>query len=200
MKNPLHYQSTEYDCGPTSLVNAFMYLFDREVLPPELIHKIYQMGTDRYGASCHANRGGTTRHSMHYIADWFNTYAEVTHFPVECRYISGPCVNLSPDGEIASCLKDGGVAVVRCFLDCDHYILLTGLEGSYVKVFDPYFEEDGTYDGTDIQMVSGHPCEYNRLVPAAQMDLEEPGDYTFSCWTKRHAVLIRRTGDAPELI
>ncbi len=30
MKNLLIYQSTEYDCGPTTLTNAIRYLFDRE--------------------------------------------------------------------------------------------------------------------------------------------------------------------------
>ena len=36
MKNLLNYQSTEFDCGPVSLLNAFRYLFEREELPPDL--------------------------------------------------------------------------------------------------------------------------------------------------------------------
>ena len=35
MKVPLRYQMTEYDCGPTSLLNAVSYLFEREEIPPE---------------------------------------------------------------------------------------------------------------------------------------------------------------------
>ena len=35
MKNPLHYQLSEYDCGPTSMMNALAYLFEREEIPPE---------------------------------------------------------------------------------------------------------------------------------------------------------------------
>ncbi|MDI9518668.1 MAG: peptidase C39, partial [Bacillota bacterium] len=27
MKNPLSYQMSEYDCGPTAVLNALMYLF-----------------------------------------------------------------------------------------------------------------------------------------------------------------------------
>lgn len=34
MKNPLHYQLSEYDCGPTSMMNAIAYLFEREEIPP----------------------------------------------------------------------------------------------------------------------------------------------------------------------
>ena len=37
MKNPLHYQISEYDCGPTSMLNAIIYLFDRDEIPPEVI-------------------------------------------------------------------------------------------------------------------------------------------------------------------
>ena len=40
MKNPLHYQLTEYDCGPTSLLNAISFLFEREEIPPEVIRNI----------------------------------------------------------------------------------------------------------------------------------------------------------------
>ncbi len=32
MKNPLRYQMTEYDCGPTSMLNAVSYLFQREAI------------------------------------------------------------------------------------------------------------------------------------------------------------------------
>ena len=30
MKNPLHYQFSEYDCGPTTMQNAISFLFERE--------------------------------------------------------------------------------------------------------------------------------------------------------------------------
>ena len=30
MKNPLRYQLSEYDCGPTSMLNALAFLFERE--------------------------------------------------------------------------------------------------------------------------------------------------------------------------
>ena len=40
MKIPLRYQVSEYDCGPTSLLNALNYLFQREEISPELIRNI----------------------------------------------------------------------------------------------------------------------------------------------------------------
>ena len=40
MNNPLRYQVTEYDCGPTSMLNAISYLFPREEIPPEIVRNI----------------------------------------------------------------------------------------------------------------------------------------------------------------
>ena len=39
-KNPLHYQLTEYDCGPTAMLDAISYLFQREEIPPEIIRNV----------------------------------------------------------------------------------------------------------------------------------------------------------------
>ena len=43
MKNPLHYQLSEYDCGPTSMMNAIAYLFEREEIPPEASSKYHAL-------------------------------------------------------------------------------------------------------------------------------------------------------------
>ena len=40
MKIPLRYQTTEFDCGPTSLLNGISYLFEREEIPPEIIRNV----------------------------------------------------------------------------------------------------------------------------------------------------------------
>ena len=42
MKNPLRYQNTEYDCGPTTFTNALAFLYDREEIPIELLKAIYK--------------------------------------------------------------------------------------------------------------------------------------------------------------
>lgn len=46
MKISLKYQNTKYDCGPTSLVNAFAYLFEREEFPVSLLKAIYKYTLD----------------------------------------------------------------------------------------------------------------------------------------------------------
>ncbi len=40
MENPLRHQMTEYDCGPTSMLNAVSFLFPRKEIPPEIIRSI----------------------------------------------------------------------------------------------------------------------------------------------------------------
>ena len=53
MKNLLNYQTSEYDCGPVSILNGIRYLFEREEIYPDLIKFImlYCMDTMRL-ASC----------------------------------------------------------------------------------------------------------------------------------------------------
>ena len=36
-KNLLNYQTSEYDCGPVSLLNGIRYLFEREEIVPDLV-------------------------------------------------------------------------------------------------------------------------------------------------------------------
>lgn len=47
-KNPLHYQLSEYDCGPTAMLDAISYLFPREEIPPEIIRNIMLYCLDCY--------------------------------------------------------------------------------------------------------------------------------------------------------
>ena len=51
MKVPLRYQMTEYDCGPTSLLNAVSYLFPREEIPPEIVRSVMLYCLDCFGAA-----------------------------------------------------------------------------------------------------------------------------------------------------
>ena len=50
MKNPLHYQLSEYDCGPTAMLDAISYLFDREEILPEIIRNVMLYCLDCYGS------------------------------------------------------------------------------------------------------------------------------------------------------
>ena len=46
MKSPLSYQATMFDCGKTSFVDALMYLFEREEIPPQVIDYVTRVTGD----------------------------------------------------------------------------------------------------------------------------------------------------------
>jgi len=48
MKIPLRYQMTEYYCGPTSMLNAISYLFERNEIPPDVPKYIMMYCLDTY--------------------------------------------------------------------------------------------------------------------------------------------------------
>lgn len=61
MKSPLRYQFSEYDCGPTTMLNAVSYLFEREEIPPEIIRNVML-----YSLDCYSNKESQPRrHEPH---------------------------------------------------------------------------------------------------------------------------------------
>ena len=82
MKNPLHYQLSDYDCGPTTMLNAVSYLFEREDIPPEVIRNIMLYSLDCYSAEGVQGKSGTSR-----MAKMFLSISDSE----ECRNDSEPC-------------------------------------------------------------------------------------------------------------
>ena len=61
MKNLLNYQSSEYDCGPVSLINALRYLYEREEILPDIIKFIMLYCMDTYSEAGEPCKHGTSR-------------------------------------------------------------------------------------------------------------------------------------------
>ena len=139
MKNPLRYQLSEYDCGPTSLLNAMGFLFEREDIPPEIVRNIMLYCLDCYGINGESGKSGTSHMAMMFLSNWLNSFGQAGNLPISSRYISGREVNFSQNGALRDTLRRGGAAVVRLDLEGWHYVLLTGLEGNLVYLFDPYY-------------------------------------------------------------
>ena len=72
MKSPLRYQATEYDCGPTSMTNAIIYMFERNEIPPDLIRHIGQGTLDSFDENGYAGRYGTSGAAIRYFGSWLN--------------------------------------------------------------------------------------------------------------------------------
>lgn len=189
MKNPLHYQLSEYDCGPTSMLNAMSYLFRREELPPEIIRNIMLYSLDCYGADGASGKSGTSCMAMMFLANWLSGVGHAGLLPVTCRHLTGHEVHLGPTGYLCDALRRGGAAVVRLEMEGEHYVLFTGLEDGGVRLFDPYFRVE-PFPAADIRLVNDAPFSHNRVVPYAYFEGAADGLYSLGGRDDREAVIL----------
>lgn len=189
MKNPLHYQMTEYDCGPTSMLNGISYLFSREEIPPEIVRNIMLYCLDCYGSDGCCGKSGTSCMAMMFLSNWINGFGESGHLTISSRYLSGEAVNFRQNSGIRDALCRGGAVVARVDFDGWHYILLTGIQDETALIFDPYYR-DTPFVWPDIQMVTDHPNAYNRIVPIHYFERESRTVYSFGPIDSREAVLL----------
>jgi hypothetical protein len=189
MKNPLHYQLTEYDCGPTSMLNALSFLFEREDIPPEIVRNVMLYCLDCYGEDGASGKSGTSHMAMMFLSNWLSGVGQAGHLPVSSRHLSGEAVDLSLNGAVRDALRRGGAAVVLVDLEGWHYVLLTGIQGDLVYLFDPYYR-DTPFEEPDIQMVTDHPAAYNRVIPVRYFERETMELYSLGPKEEREAVLL----------
>lgn len=199
MKNPLHYQLSDYDCGPTSMLNALAFLFEREDIPPEAIRNTMLYCLDCHGIDGIPGKRGTSRAAMMFLSNWFNEYGDLGIMSVSSEYLSGASVYISVESRINNAINHGGVAVVRLFLDEPHYVLMTGIKDENILLFDPYYSDE-EIEQKDIIFDNEHPREYNRCVPFKYFNLESETIYALGPVEEREAVLIynERTRIIPE--
>lgn len=137
MKNPLRYQLSEYDCGPTSMLNALAFLFEREDIPPEAVRNIMLYCLDCYGSDGVSGKSGTSCAAMMFLSNWLNGFGKIGRLHISTQYLSGPAVNFGQNSRLRDALRCGGAAVVRLHFDGEHYVTLTGIdENDMVRVFD----------------------------------------------------------------
>lgn len=189
MKNPLHYQLTEYDCGPTSMLNAISYLFEREEIVPEVVRNIMLYCLDCASAEGLPGMSGTSRAAMMFLSNWLDGLGRTGRMSISSRYLSGARVCVSSEGAICDALRCGGVAVVRLFDETEHYVLFTGVAGDCIQLFDPYYQVE-PFREPDIQIVNDHPFAYNRIVPFRYFNRDTYETYALGKRDTREAVLL----------
>ena len=140
---PLQYQVSEYDCVPTSFINAVSYLFERNEIPPMVIRHIYMYSLDTVGRDGRFGSAGTSRHAVRLLGAWLNAY-KYKHFSVDTEFIQAESVRFYKKSKIAACLKDGGVALCKIYLNGrqEHYLMLMKIEEDWVFCFDPYYRKN----------------------------------------------------------
>ncbi|MBR6114537.1 MAG: peptidase C39 [Oscillospiraceae bacterium] len=191
MKVPLRYQITNYDCGPTSLLNGLSVLFERHEIPPEIPQRLMLLCMDNFDEHGAAGRRGTTHAAMRYAADWLGRFADTGAIDLECRYLTGAEVTLAEGSGLRDALDRGGTAVAYIDLDGWHYILLTGVEGDTVYAFDPWILPE-PFPVPDVKTDYDHPYSYNRVVPLSRFESTDIHPYSFGPYETREAVLMRR--------
>ena len=189
MNNPLHYQLTEYDCGPTSMLSAVSYLFRREESPQEIIRSITLYCLECFGADGACGKCGTSCMAMMFLSNWLNGFGQAGHLPISSQHLSGREVNFSQNGRLLDALRRRGAAVVRVDFEGWHYVLLTDIRDGQVYLFDPYYRAEPFADPA-LRMAADHPMEYNRSVPVRYFERETQDVYAFGPLEGREAVLL----------
>lgn len=189
MKNPLSYQITEYDCGPTSMLNGISFLFEREEIPPDVIKYITLYCLDSYNQKGEFGKSGTSSMAMMFLSNWLNHFGKVKKFPVCAEYVSGADVSLSPDTRVTLGIQQGGVAIVRLMYGCWHYALLTGVKGNWIYLFDPYYRKR-PFKWEGIEIVDGEPGKWNRKVDYRILNQIEKKPYAMGQPDQREAILL----------
>ena len=196
MKNILNYQSSEYDCGPVSLTNAIRYLFDREEIYPDIIKYIMLYCLDSYNDKGESGKFGTSASAMMFLSNWLNQFGKMKNFPIACEFLAGEDVFLSQTSKIVVALQQGGAVVLRLFLDGGHYVLLTGIEGDNIYLFDPYYvepddpEPDTEFLEEGITFVIDQPKRANRMISMQRLNRQTKGFYEMGPYDIREAVIV----------
>lgn len=189
MNNPLCYQATEYDCGPATLRNAISFLYDRKDIHPEIIKYINLYCMDCHNQDGEPCKNGTSALAMVFMASWLNQYGQMKKWPIHCQALPREDVFLAQNSRIIAALQQGGVAVLRVILDCGHYVLLTGAEGEFVDVFDPYYWPHD-FQSDKIVAVSDRPENMNRRIHWDVFNSEGHDYYNLGPKEKRECVLM----------
>lgn len=196
MKNLLNYQSSEYDCGPVALTNGIRYLFEREDIYPDIIKYIMLYCLDSYNEAGEIGKHGTSATAMMFLSNWLNQFGRMKRFPILCEFLSGTDVRIAQDSKILCALQQGGAVVLRLYLDVGHYVLLTGVEGDSIYLFDPYYEEendpelDVEYSEPGITFINDQPKRANRLISIERLNRTTEGFYEMGPYDIREAVIM----------
>lgn len=193
MKVPLRFQITEYDCGTVSLLNALVFLFEREEMPLELVKTIH-----KYTLDCHTEEGelgktGKPKELIMNLSKWVTDLVNKKDFGVKfTRCVKGE-VNLD---SIRSCIKAKGVVFAktyRCHDISEHYVIITSLDESNAYVFDPYYLDERHYDmDSEVSFIFDEPFKYNRIVKLDRLLSNTKKDLSLGRSDVRECILIEK--------
>ncbi|HAN09723.1 MAG TPA: peptidase C39 [Clostridiales bacterium] len=164
MKTPLRYQITEYDCGTTSLINAISFIYEREEIPPELIHGVMMYTLDEFGCDGEECKGGISIFSVKFLNHWIKSFAHSKGFIINTELLENNDVDIYSN-KVKKCMSNGGAIVARVWLGGEHYVIITKIDHEYAYIFDLYYQDITTYDeDNEVEIIKDRPIECNRKV------------------------------------
>lgn len=176
MKNPLNYQISEYDCGPTSFYNILSFLMTREEILPIYIKKIMKYSMTK---GC-GGIDGTSTDSIRFLCNYFSNFS----FPLKFNYAT----NLSKD-DIYLCLDNAGCVLCRTQIDgYPHYVIITLYDNVYFYIWDPYYKNNVV--DSCIKLDLSHPFKYNRVVFKDRVFSKS--NYDYACGKSCEFVYVNR--------
>lgn len=189
MKTPLRFQVTEYDCGTVSLYNAISYLFEREEIPAQLLKTIHEYTLDCYDDKGNPGQGGTSKESIEKISSFMTNYTNKNNFGMKCQKIDGLDVTID---KIKNCVKEKGCALIRCWLETGHYVIITNIKKDKAYIFDPYYLDKNKYKDKEVKLVLNKPFTHNRVVSLKRLFSETTKDFSLGKEETRECVLMNR--------
>ncbi|GFE60598.1 hypothetical protein [Geobacter sp. AOG2] len=197
MKVPFRQQTSDYDCVPTTIINALSYLFDRREIPPFIVRQIYKECLD-----IKAYRGTSSR-AIQDLGFWLSHYKEknFNNFVIESEFITGNQVHFQQQSKIVRCINSNGAALLCVQLNRDtwHYILGLRFEEGWLYCYDP-LPRSKRFIGTDaVQFISATGQAPNLRIHLDWLDKKikkiinaDEYKYVLGCTNERECLLLRK--------
>ena len=202
LNTPFRYQATDFDCVPTSFINAIQYLFDRSEIPPMVIQKIMLYSLDTVNKNGECGKRGTTGMAIQLILQWLESFSDDKFCFKKCEYLSQEQIHLRKGNKIVACINRGGVALLRVRMGKSvalaHYVLALGVDDTdtdWLLFFDPYYRVQ-QFTGEDAKYLEWLGGNYrqgaNLRVKRERLDSSEYAKYSMASTDERECCLLER--------
>jgi len=194
MKVPFRLQVSEYDCVPTTALNALSYLYEREEIPPLAIQRIFMYCLDSVSPRQSIGHG-TSPYAVQLLGNWLNEF-RYKKFITSTTYINKEEVHLSNNNKISRTLNANGAALLRIKTPGNswHYILGLEIDDSWLYAFDPYPKTSRSNSSGNFEFLKQeHGQSPNIRIHRSWLDtFSNKSSYRFGTKNEREALLLER--------
>lgn len=189
METPFRMQVSEYDCVPTTFINAISFLFDRKKIPADVVKHVYLYSLDTVDGLGKTGHGGTTWEAIQLVGTWLKNRRHSKKFPINTEYIWGENVHLGHGNKIVRCLNKGGVVLCNICLDqCWHYILALKADKHFIYFFDTYPPK--VNPNAEVELLETNYFEPNLRISRTWLDGNYDHPYRFGKVENRECLLM----------